>query len=193
MGRRRILDYACGTGSLTGHLLNEGLDVAACDLSSDSLAIVRERYQNHPNFIGVSAPNDLKMTASPFDAVLLVELIEHVDDATLSGIFAEVKGALRPGGLIVVTTPNDENLQAETVYCPSCNHTFHRWQHVRSWSADSLADIFRTAGIDVVEIFATDFSLSRKNGSLRYLLRRVSRAIQSVRPPHLVGIGRLAG
>lgn len=122
--------------------------------------------------------------------MLLVELVEHVDDATLANIFDDVKRVLVPDGLVVVTTPNDENLLNETVYCPCCNHTFHRWQHVRSWSAESLSALFRAQGLDMVEVFATDFSISPRNGWVQYLLRRLARTIRGRKQPHLVGVGR---
>lgn len=46
----RILDYACGTGALTGHLLDAGMSVAACDLSPDSLHVVRGKYEKRKGF-----------------------------------------------------------------------------------------------------------------------------------------------
>src|SRR6186997_1258535 len=40
----RILDYGCGMGFLTGHLLNRGHQVMGLDFSSDSVAGVRRKY-----------------------------------------------------------------------------------------------------------------------------------------------------
>lgn len=186
----RVLDYACGTGALTGHVLKEGMSVAACDLSPDSLAVLNRQYGHLPTFLGTIPLQELGSFSEPFDVVLLVELVEHVDDVTLGNVFDDVKRALAPGGLVIVTTPNDENLNNETVYCPCCSKTFHRWQHVRSWRADSLSALFSRHGLDTVEVFGTDFSNSPSNGWVKYMLRRVVRKIVGRKSPHLVGIAR---
>ena len=144
----RILDYACGTGALTGHLLRAGLSVAACDLSRDPV---------------------------------------------LQRIFDDVRRVLTPGGVVVVTTPNDEDLTIETVYCPCCNHTFHRWQHVRSWSAQTLSTRFSSLGFQTVATRTTDFSLRPQDGLLRYWARRLINLVSKRREPHLVGVARMRG
>ena len=40
--RGEILDYACGTGALIGHLLSADFFVASCDLSPDSIEYVKK-------------------------------------------------------------------------------------------------------------------------------------------------------
>jgi 2-polyprenyl-3-methyl-5-hydroxy-6-metoxy-1,4-benzoquinol methylase len=184
--RARILDYACGTGALTGHLLHAGFFVSACDLSPDSVAYVQNKYDKHPAFCGASRVNDMLAREAQFDAVVLVELVEHVDDSVLTRIMTDVYKILAPGGTVIVTTPNHENLDAETVFCPCCNHTFHRWQHVRSWSGRALAECLGTHGFKTVLINETDFSRSRKSGLIRYCLHRILQAFRRRKPPHLM-------
>lgn len=190
-GRTRVLDYACGTGALTGYLLDKGLHVAACDVSEHSLSLVAKTFGGHERFLGTVNPAELDAHAGTFEVVMLIELIEHVDDSQLMNIFHEVKRVLAPGGVVVVTTPNEENLMTETVYCPQCNHTFHRWQHIRSWSAESLGKLFWLQGLQAVKIFTTDFSLSRHDGWLRYMARKIARSLTGRKHPHLVGIAHM--
>lgn len=181
----RILDYACGTGALTGQLLHAGFLVGACDLSPDSVAYVQNKYDN-PAFCGASRVNDLLAREVQFDVVVLVELVEHVDENVLTKIMADVYKVLAPGGTVIVTTPNHENLDVETVFCPCCNHTFHRWQHVRSWSGKALAERLGIHGFKTVLINETDFSLSRNNGLIRYWLHRILQAFRRRKLPHLM-------
>lgn len=188
----RILDYACGTGALTGHLLRADFSVGACDLSPDSIAYVRKVHGAHPSFNGAYTLDELLAGSEKFNAVVLVELIEHVDDDVLVRVMSDVRRVLLPGGVVIVTTPNDEDLDAETVYCPCCNHTFHRWQHVRSWNARTLAARLLSYGFEVVATDETDFSLSRKNGVARYYLRRLVRALLGRKQPHLMVVARSA-
>lgn len=188
----RILDYACGTGALTGHLLDAGMSVAACDLSPDSLHVVRGKYEKRKGFLGSYSIDELPSSGLQFDAIVLVEIVEHVNDGILHRIFGDVKQILSPGGLVIVTTPNDEDLSIDTVYCPCCEHTFHRWQHVRSWSAATLADMFSSQGLEPVSSLTTDFSLSPKAGLLRYWARRLFNRVGKRRAPHLIGVARRA-
>jgi len=186
----RILDYACGTGALTGHLLHSDYSVGGCDLSPDSIAYVRKVYDSHPAFKGAYTIDELLGSAEKFDAVVLVELIEHVDDDVLTRVMSDLRRVLLPGGMVIVTTPNDENLSTDTVYCPCCNHTFHRWQHVRNWNVQSLAARLRSYGFEVVATEETDFSLSRKNGVARYYLQRLLRTLLRRKQPHLMMVAR---
>ena len=189
--KARVLDYACGTGALTGHLLHAGLSVAACDLSYESVEIVQNKFQKQPEFLGAFSIAELALKDLQFDAVVLVEVVEHIDDQVLKRIFDDVRRVLLPGGIVVVTTPNNEDLTIDTVYCPSCDHTFHRWQHVRSWSAQTLSVLFSSLGFQTITTQCTDFSLSPQHGLIRYWIRQLIRRIFKWHSPHLVGVARL--
>lgn len=189
--KARVLNYACGTGALTGHLLHAGLSVATCDLSYESVEIVQNKFQKQPGFLGAISIAELALKDLQFDAVVLVEVVEHIDDQVLKIIFDDVRRVLLPGGIIVVTTPNDEDLAVDTVYCPSCDHTFYRWQHVRSWSTQTLSVLFSSLGFQTITTHCTDFSLSPQHGLIRYWIRQLIRRILKRRSPHLVGVACL--
>lgn len=190
--RARILDYACGTGALTGHLLRSGFSVGSCDISPDSVAYVQKSYVGHPTFCGASTIDDLLAGEEQFDAIILVELIEHVDAAVRTKIMVDLRRILVPDGVVIVTTPNDENLDVETVYCPCCNHTFHRWQHVHTWNGRTLAACLAKYGFEVVSTNETDFSMSKKNGLVRYCLHRMLHAVRRRKNPHLMVVAKMA-
>jgi SAM-dependent methyltransferase len=121
-----------------------------------------------------------------FDAIVALETIEHVYDADLDAILDLMKRLAKPGARIAFTTPNEEDLSAAMVYCPVADVVFHRWQHVRSWSAAGLAEHMRARGFAVVDVVATDLSV----GSARYALHRLKSRVLN-RPlscPHLLGI-----
>lgn len=187
-----ILDYACGTGALTGHLLRMGFSVGACDLSPDSVAYVRRINVAHSSFRGAYTIDELLAGEERFDAVVLMELVEHVEDGVLASVMADLRRVLAPGGLVIVTTPNDENLDVETVYCPCCDHTFHRWQHVRSWSGRTLAACLASYGFETVATNEIDFSLSRRDGFIRYYLHRILRVLRRRKQPHLMVVAKIA-
>jgi len=179
-----VCDYGCGSGFLLEKLLRSHR-AAGCDLSEDNLAAVRRRVGNHPNLVATfrvgSPPVDMR-----FDALYAVETVEHVLARHEEGFFHNLAELLRPGGVVVVTTPHAENLDAEIVFCPGCRHTFHRWQHVRSFDADTLAGFFAQRGFEPISVFTTDFAARspwrRLKARLRPALGRVN--------PHLVYAGR---
>jgi 2-polyprenyl-3-methyl-5-hydroxy-6-metoxy-1,4-benzoquinol methylase len=187
----RVLDYACGTGSLTKYLLDAGFIVTSCDLSPTSIEIVNNNYKTHPNFLGAHIVEEIINSNIQFDAVILVELIEHIDDSSLTTILSNVHDLLKSKGLAIFSTPNDENLTSDTVYCPSCNHTFHKWQHVRSWNSFSLNLLFINNNFFTVSIRQMNFYLNKNNGYFRYYLSKIRNLFKLNKYfPHLVGVAR---
>jgi SAM-dependent methyltransferase len=151
--------------------------------------------------------------------VLSVETIEHVLDDELANLLTEVRRVLRPGGTAIVTTPNDEDLAAGMNFCPACGIEYHQWQHVRSWSADSLQSALENAGFRIQLCSDLDFRhflpppplrwvdmsprivASRAFGLLRRMADRMERRefpqLRSLRRrlgygtlPHLVAVAR---
>jgi SAM-dependent methyltransferase len=76
-----------------------------------------------------------------FDAVVVSEVLEHFDDATLRGSLAEANRVLRVGGELIGTVPADEVLEQQRVVCPDCGRRFHRWGHEQSFSRDRLRSL----------------------------------------------------
>ena len=186
-----ILDFGCGPGFLIKHLLQqfegESKEIYGADISEDSLATLNMRYGENEMFRGGFNPEKLVEEQRRFDAVLLIETIEHLDDATLDVVFCQVKDLLSPGGLLIVTTPNNENLDESLVFCPACEHTFHRWQHMRSWNAKSITRFLKKNGFTRIKSKTLDFSVSWKQKpmhALKFFLRSLLRKNQ----PHLMSV-----
>jgi len=96
------LDFGAGTGSLTRRLLQSGRfqHVLAADLLEhppDSNVPWIRADLNHP------LPNP----DASFDTVIAAEVIEHLENPR--AMMRELFRLLRPGGLAVVSTPNNES------------------------------------------------------------------------------------
>ena len=156
-GRRRVVDFSCGTGAIIEALLRaslHGCEVSGLDLSALSVERTNARNAGAPGFAGA-----LRIDAYPtplddasVDLLILTEVIEHLDDVTLESVLTECRRVLAPGGALVLTTPNEENLEREHVLCPECGCTFHRWQHRRSWSPATLSGALLQAGFGTVDV-----------------------------------------
>jgi 2-polyprenyl-3-methyl-5-hydroxy-6-metoxy-1,4-benzoquinol methylase len=191
-GRKRVLDYGCGVGYLLPHLCACVPEAYGADPSEQSTARTNERLAGTPSFKGAFLIKDLFARRLTFDAVLCVEVVEHLDDAALDTVLSDIRGMLAAGGVAVFSTPNNEDLSKSMILCPATGEIFHRWQHLRSWDRDSLPARLRAAGFDVVEVIETNMAVSRSNSPIGLLKRALKRALFG-RPgkPHLVCVAKL--
>ena len=98
LDRPRILDMGCGTGWLTS-ILSEFGEAVGVDLAPEA---ARKRHP-HIQFIGADITN-WQSELNRFDVVVSQEVIEHVHDQ--AGLLGLVRRLLRPGGYLILTTPN---------------------------------------------------------------------------------------
>lgn len=151
----KILDFGCGPGDLMNHFLKylkPGQELYGLDFSPDSIQRVRERFRNHPVVKEAIFTQQLPCNYPDnfFDLIISTETIEHLGDQELREMLTETQRLLKKGGFIVLTTPNDENLEAGKVLCPDCGCIFHKWQHVRTWNVESIKQEMQKYGFQEV-------------------------------------------
>lgn len=196
----RVLDYGCGPGYVIEKLMQRGFRVAGLDFSTETLNGVRDRFSPVPAFQGAYTLQELQDAGMRFDAATVFEVVEHLYDPQLQELLQTLKSLLMPGGTVVFSTPNEENLEKSMILCPVSNQLFHRWQHVRSWSADTLSAYLGDNGFEIVKAFTTNFSVSFHTDHSRHplkdkwtaLRRRIKDRFKRQRKqPHLVVIARV--
>jgi SAM-dependent methyltransferase len=129
-----ICDFGAGGGHFAETLLKNGFATGVYEPSPRRGETLREKLSAYERFLGVIGPDDGRL----FDVVIMAEVIEHVPNRLLGQTLDEVKRLLRGGGIVIVTTPNNENITEAQVLCPVCRQTFHPWQHLRSFTHQSL-------------------------------------------------------
>lgn len=97
----RLLDVGCGLGFMVGVAGRRGWDAHGVDLNADAVAWAREHVSPQ---IDVGTLDGLDVPEGSFDCVTLLDIIEHVADPRTE--LASVRRALRPGGLLVIVTPD---------------------------------------------------------------------------------------
>jgi len=149
---REVLDFGCGPGFLVEKLVRRGAKTHAADFSESSLDATRAKVAHHPNFTGATLLGELPspLESGRFDVVFFIETIEHLLPDDLHATLKELARVLKPNGLLVITTRNEEDLDFEKVPCPDCGGVFHRVQHLTSWSAGSLSALLDTFGFERV-------------------------------------------
>jgi len=189
-GVERALDLGCGRGYLSEALLELGIGVAAADHSPESVAFVESRLKGRPGFLGAFVVSDVEAPDQKFDAIFVIEVIEHLTDPALGELFDRVRKFAAPGALVVMTTPNREQLEEKMVFCPACNHALHRWGHVRSWSDESLGTYVRGQGWEIIATLVTNFPKIIPGRPWKSLRNRIE-AMLSTRKPHLAIVCRV--
>ena len=99
----RILDVGAAQGNFSLQLAEMGFDVTWNDLRGELADYVRLK-QERGTLRFVSGNAFELCFPQPFDAVLITEIIEHV--AHPDSFLCKVAELVRPGGYIVMTTPN---------------------------------------------------------------------------------------
>ncbi|MFD3399463.1 3' terminal RNA ribose 2'-O-methyltransferase Hen1 [Kribbella sp. NPDC058693] len=151
LGARRIADIGCGEGALVGELLKDPMigELIATDVSARALVRAKRRlhYDDLPDrqrdrlrFLQSSVTYSDERLAG-LDAVVLMEVIEHVDPPRLPALAYSVFHTARPGA-VVMTTPNSEyNIRFPSLPAGNYRHPDHRFEWTRpefeTWSHET--------------------------------------------------------
>jgi 3' terminal RNA ribose 2'-O-methyltransferase Hen1 len=138
-GARSVLDLGCGGGELLLRLAREAqfCRIVGMDISAEALRDARSLLRTEPaagarrvELVEASfAVADARFAG--FDAVALVETIEHVDAHRLSAVERAVFGSYRPA-TVVITTPNSEYNPIHGMPAGSFRHPDHRFEWPRA-------------------------------------------------------------
>ena len=149
-----VVDLGCGEGALLRELINDVTfsKILGVDVSHRALEIAAKRlhFERMPDtqrarleLVQSSATyRDDRLTG--YDAVVLMEVIEHVDPPRLPALVRSVFAHARPTS-VVVTTPNVEhNVRYEFLAAGAMRHADHRFEwtraEFRSW-AEAVATV----------------------------------------------------
>ncbi len=99
--RGRILEVGCGHGLLLDEARRGGYDAHGLELSVDGARYARETLGLDVREMLIQ---DAALSDEPYDAVLLVDVIEHVEDPV--GMIDASRALLSPGGALMIVTPD---------------------------------------------------------------------------------------
>ncbi|MFA5050683.1 MAG: class I SAM-dependent methyltransferase [Patescibacteria group bacterium] len=130
-----ILDAGCGNGFFINFLKqkNSYTKLTGLDYSEEALKHVQtDKIQGD-----VTA---LPFADNSFDLVTCLEVLEHLPQEDLKKGISELQRVSKK--YILITVPNDENLQHNLRMCPNCYCCFNTNFHVNSFNDAKLKNLF---------------------------------------------------
>lgn len=152
----RLLDIGCGGGRFLKRMQRHGWKVEGVDFDAQATLLVTKKY-GIKTFTG-----DLLSLGIPdesFNAVTMSHCIEHLTNPI--EVLNECLRILKPGGVLVITTPNVESRAAKEF-----GDVWRGWEpprHLYLFSINTLRNFLVSTGFKVEEIH----SLSATSGTYR--------------------------
>jgi 2-polyprenyl-3-methyl-5-hydroxy-6-metoxy-1,4-benzoquinol methylase len=173
----RVLDVGCSSGYLARPLAERGNTIVGLELDPEAARAAEEFCELV--LVGDVETMELPLEPGSFDVVLGGDVIEHLRDPAAT--LARLRPLLRPGGRVVLSTPNVANWAIRLSLLSG------RWRytdrgildrsHTHLFTRATLAETLEQAGYRVERI---DFSVPVPGDS--DLLDGVGRALGRLRP-----------
>ncbi len=181
MPRGKLLDAPAGEGALAQRLMGVH-DITAVDLDEGFF-----RLHGQVPFRKVDLNSPLPFEEASFDYVTCVEGIEHLENPFLC--VREFARVLRPGGTLVITTPNIMSIKSRTRFLFYGYHDFFRFiklprefrhghpeydhQHINPMTFTELRYALEKAGLEVMGVHTNRYVRARRWSVLYPLVRRM--------------------
>jgi len=135
----RVLDVGCGEGVLVEELRGTGLDVTGIDLNYRSDHVIQGDLLALP------------FADASFDAIVLLDVFEHLAFADQPRALAEIRRVLKPGGRFVASIPNlaHANSRASLLIRGRLDRSDHEFNHVGERPRWENAALLREAGFTI--------------------------------------------
>jgi 2-polyprenyl-6-hydroxyphenyl methylase / 3-demethylubiquinone-9 3-methyltransferase len=182
----RLLDIGCGGGLLAEPMARLGFDVVGIDAAERNVAVARLHAAQGGLAIDYRATTAEALAAAGerFDAVLNMEVVEHVADPRL--FLAAAAALLKPNGAMIVATLN-RTPKAFLLAIVGAEYVLgwlprgtHRWSKFRRPS--ELVGALRPHGLDIVEMVGAVYDPLRDAWSLSPSDLDVNYMIVATRP-----------
>lgn len=167
----RLLELGCGPGYMLEFLKHRGFEQArGIDLSAEQveLAVRRECQAEVAN-----ALDYLEAQEGSLDAVLALDFVEHFRKDELLRLIPLIFRSLRPGGRLILQTPNGQGLFPHQVI-------YGDLTHLTIFTPSSLQQLLTEAGFQNCRFYETGPAPKNLAGKLRLVLWQLIRALANI-------------
>jgi ubiquinone/menaquinone biosynthesis C-methylase UbiE len=160
---KTVLDIACGEGYGTALLSGKADHVTGMDIDKPTIDKAIARYKKDNIRFEIAATEKIPSPDHSYDLVVSFETLEHVDDQ--DAMLKEIKRVLKPGGILLLSTPEKKNYSDKTGY----QNPFHKKELYRAELEALLRSCFSYQQICTQQIMHASFiSGARHDGFDQY-------------------------
>ena len=167
---RRLLDIGCGTGVFLDEAVQFGWEVEGLEVSEYAANVARRRNLR----VQSGAIETANFAAASYDCITLWDVIEHLRDP--AGVLASAAAALRPGGVLALSTGD---LNATVARLSGRRwHLFTLPEHLFFFTTASLRALLARVGLTVARVTREVYW-----APLGYLVERLAKMFGRPAPP----------
>jgi len=138
----KILDVGAGSGILVEEALKMGYQAIGIE---PSVWLQQKAEEHHLPVIQGVLPSDL--IRGPFDAVTLIDVIEHVEDPI--ALLYEIRSVLAPNGLLILNTPDVRSFFAKAL---RWNWWHFRIAHITYFDKKTISMLLSKTGFEILHL-----------------------------------------
>lgn len=129
---RTVLDVGCGDGTLINRMPSD-VSVVGVDISPEPL-----RYVDKRRLVANAA--SLPFADGQFDLIMANNVLEHLDLPSRETALREIRRV--SNRYVLLTVPQNEELQARHVRCHDCGMVYHARWHTNTFCVETMQKVF---------------------------------------------------
>ncbi len=157
---KNVLEIGCGSGYGSKFLSQFAKSITTVDIDKDSLDYAKNNNTNNNiEYINANILNGISKDDQTFDIAISFQVIEHIDKNDSEKYLNEIKRLLKPGSLIIITTPNRK---FRLYPCQKPKNKFHKIEYTPKQLYKLLNKHYREVNISVVRSNKTIEKIEKK-------------------------------
>jgi 2-polyprenyl-3-methyl-5-hydroxy-6-metoxy-1,4-benzoquinol methylase len=146
-----ILDLGCGEGISLENIKNAlpSAEVSGIDYLNENISICRNQNLN----VKQGNVYDLDIQDNSFDAVIFMEVIEHLEDPQKA--IAEIHRILKPNGSLIIGFPNDHVFLIARLLLLKWKEAKYDPGHVNRWNPREMSTFLSKNGFNSIHTKCT--------------------------------------
>jgi len=143
---QQVLDFPCGSGYAAQVLAPLGVRYEGLEFDPITVEYARRMYGNDATRFNVGDLRQPNLEKERYDNIACIEGLEHIEMEYQDGLIAALKDALKPGGVLVVSSPENPTGSSGK----SAHNKYHLGELTRADFLALLHRHFQPADVELV-------------------------------------------